>query len=185
MDRSSNVFEGGFVSEEVRWSSHEFAATLKEKTPGQKLFTDIIFSGVILYSYEEYFELERMENGEYIKNPVGHLGFHPNGSNEIYIKRSNNYEAAAPVLAHEFGHFSKGLNELDARVVGEQFAIDMGYGETGRGYRTGLGQVNIDAINYDLDFNLSSIYGSANAKKPVWWDVTNRRRIYFWTGLEF
>ena len=126
-----------------------------------------------------------MENGKYDRIPVGHEGFHPNGTNEIYIKRSNSYEAAAPTLAHEFGHFSKGLNEPDARVVGEQFAIDMGYPETGPGYRTRLNQVNIEAINYDIDFNHSSTYAPENLQKPVWWDVSNRRKIDFWTGIEF
>ena len=52
---------------------------------------------------------------------------------------------ATEVLYHEFQHY-RGKGEVDARILAEQFAIDMGLPTTSDGYRTPEGKPNVRFI---------------------------------------
>lgn len=92
----------------------------------------------------------------------------------IRINTALTNEQAALTLFHEFRHHL-GANELDARILTEQFAIDAGLNASAAGYRTSANTVNVDAIRQDLAPGgaLSKHYNSPPPKVRTYYGERN------------
>lgn len=85
----------------------------------------------------EVIDLSRRLRGNYHDGTIRLNALLPNGY-------------AVFTLYHEYQHHL-GYGELEARILTEQFAIDMGAPETDSGYRTGNGKVNTAFIKSQLE----------------------------------
>ena len=65
---------------------------------------------------------------------------------------------------------SHGAREADARIRAEQFAIDAGFGESSKGYRTAVGTVNAALIRDQLKPGgaLSAHYNAGPRIRKYW-----------------
>lgn len=90
-------------------------------------------------------------------------------NNIIRINAAMTNERAVLTLYHEYQHHL-GANEADARIRAEQFAIDAGFGESSKGYRTAVGTVNAALIRDQLKPGgaLSAHYNAGPRIRKYW-----------------
>lgn len=90
---------------------------------------------------------------------------------EIHIDATLSSTDAATTLFHEYLHRAGYDDEVAARVMTEQFAIAMGWPETGSGYRIAGRSVNVQQIQ--SDFDAIKEYHDPRPFKRVYYGETN------------
>jgi RHS repeat-associated protein len=131
----------------TRWTASGVKTILKKSEVGKAFLDEIQKSGIEIKKFESATDTYIYPDG---RKEVVELNLAGNYRNRtIRLNASLSSMRAAQSLYHEYQHHL-GANELDARIMTEQFAIDAGMNPTSPGYRTQSNEVNIDFIKVQL-----------------------------------